>query len=486
MASDVSQDLGSNQLKQDQDVFSEDPIIPTTTTPANFGSNIDVPMSPVNSSANGSECCDDIGDYNSDSSNYSDGMAYDDDYSYDDEKKMQALIDKVDLPAGVEVSLPWLEQPSSSQNPSATSSSSVPSQKNSNGNTKKKEEDEACLQDSFKTQTNHAGTSTSIALSQSTSCRGEEKPTSTSSSTVSGLLGSRSETEEKGGADVVEKMRLFKQFDTVQGYSDHHFIHGASISKQAPLKWSKTIQQEWKILEKGLPDTIYVRVYEERMDLLRAVILGTPGTPYHDGLFFFDVFFPSDYPDVPPQVYYHSGGLRLNPNLYDDGKVCLSLLNTWPGQADENWTPGKSTMLQVLLSIQALVLNEKPYFNEPGFEESAGKKEGEVSAQDYNETTFILSCKTMLYTLRRPPKHYEDLVAGHFFLRAHTILEACKAYMEGVKVGCYSGSMQDMDEQAAGCSRKLQREISDILPRMVNALSRNGALDCEQFLPIPN
>lgn len=36
------------------------------------------------------------------------------------------------------------------------------------------------------------------------------------------------------------------------------------------------------------------------MDLLRAVIVGPAGTPYHDGLFVFDAFFPSDYPSVPP------------------------------------------------------------------------------------------------------------------------------------------------------------------------------------------
>lgn len=47
-------------------------------------------------------------------------------------------------------------------------------------------------------------------------------------------------------------------------------------------------------------DTIYVRVYEGRMDLLRAVIIGPTGTPYHDGLFTFDVHFPKNYPDVPP------------------------------------------------------------------------------------------------------------------------------------------------------------------------------------------
>lgn len=166
---------------------------------------------------------------------------------------------------------------------------------------------------------------------------------------------------------------------------------------------------------------------------MRAVIVGPAETPYHDGLFFFDIIFPSDYPSQPPvcdwwwctvlfhnhclaegldywywnamqDVHYHSGGLRLNPNLYACGKVCLSLLNTWSGSKNEKWCPRKSTMLQVLVSIQGLVLNAKPYFNEPGYEKSAGKPGGERKSLAYNENTFLLSCKTMLYTLRRPPK----------------------------------------------------------------------------------
>lgn len=103
-------------------------------------------------------------------------------------------------------------------------------------------------------------------------------------------------------------------------------------------------------------------------------------------------------------VHYHSGGLRLNPNLYACGKVCLSLLNTWSGSGCEKWNPSKSTMLQVLVSIQALVLNSKPYFNEPGFAQSANTPYGEKKSLAYNEDIFLLSCKTMLYTLRRPPR----------------------------------------------------------------------------------
>ncbi|PWA39549.1 ubiquitin-conjugating enzyme 25 [Artemisia annua] len=205
---------------------------------------------------------------------------------------------------------------------------------------------------------------------------------------------------------------------------------GLSGESRPTTKWSKKIQKEWRILKKDLPDTIYVRVYESRIDLLRAVIMGAKGTPYDNGLFFFDIHFPEKYPDKPPKVHYHSGGLRINPNLYANGKVCLSLLNTWFGAKNEKWTPGVSTMLQVLVSIQGMVLNAKPYFNEPGFSGSRGTITGEKNSIAYNERTLVLSLKTMVYTMNKPPKIFEDLVIGHFRDRAHGILTAFQAYME--------------------------------------------------------
>ncbi|KAL6624721.1 hypothetical protein ACP70R_032042 [Stipagrostis hirtigluma subsp. patula] len=233
--------------------------------------------------------------------------------------------------------------------------------------------------------------------------------------------------------EIAKKYNFFKNFDTVADFSDHHY---ANTSVGKPRKeWTKRIQHDWSLLEKDLPGLIYVRVSENRMDLLRAVMIGPQGTPYHDGLFFFDAQFPPSYPAIPPLVYYHSGGLRLNPNLYACGKVCLSLLGTWEGYSCEKWNPAQSTMLQVLVSIQALVLNEKPYFNEPGYAHYAKSAYGERSALEYNDSTFELSCRTMLYSLRRPPQHFQDLVAGHFRERGRAILAACKYYMEGHMVG---------------------------------------------------
>ncbi|AES87057.2 ubiquitin-conjugating enzyme E2 [Medicago truncatula] len=189
-----------------------------------------------------------------------------------------------------------------------------------------------------------------------------------------------------------------KRFDVIDTCSDHHFFN------ERKGYWAKKVQQEWSILEKNLPETIYVRVFEERMDLMRAAIVGASGTPYHDGLFFFDICFPPEYPNEPPMVHYISGGLRINPNLYESGKVCLSLLNTWSGTATEVWNPGASTVLQVLLSLQALVLNKKPYFNEAGCDQQIGRAEGEKNSVSYNENAFLLTCKSMLGLLRKPPE----------------------------------------------------------------------------------
>ncbi|WJX73322.1 ubiquitin-conjugating enzyme [Trifolium repens] len=284
-----------------------------------------------------------------------------------------------------------------------------------------------------------------------------------------------------------KKLRSFKKFDTVVETSDHYYLKKNSSMNQNPKNWAKKIQEEWKILEKHLSDTIFVRVFESRMDLLRAVIIGAEGTPYHDGLFFFDVLFPSDYPNVLPKVHYHAGGLRLNPNLYEKGKVCLSVLNTWSGRKNEKWTPGVSTMLHVLVSIQGLILNAKPYFNEPGYAKKSGTQNGEARSLKYNKNTFILSVRTMMYKIKKPPKNFEDLVVGHFYSRAHDILASCKAYMEGVQVGwLVKGGVQDVDEVGGKSSSKFKANLFGCVKLLVQEFEKLGVKDCQKFLsPTP-
>ncbi|KEH31070.1 putative aminoacyltransferase, E1 ubiquitin-activating enzyme [Medicago truncatula] len=274
----------------------------------------------------------------------------------------------------------------------------------------------------------------------------------------------------------------FKQFDVIENCSeDHHFFdEGRGLSTlQVKKGWVKKVQQEWSILEKSLPDSIYVRVFEERMDLMRAVIVGASGTPYHDGLFFFDICFPPEYPNEPPMVHYNSGGLRLNPNLYESGKICLSLLNTWTGAGSEVWNPGTSTILQVLLSLQALVLNEKPYFNEAGYDQQIGRAEGEKNSVSYNENAFLVTAKSMLYLLRKPPKHFEALVEEHFEKRSKHILLACKAYLEGASIGC--GKTEHENQKGTSAGFKIM--LAKLFPKLAEAFCDKG-IDSSQFVEL--
>ncbi|KAK4750653.1 hypothetical protein SAY87_004135 [Trapa incisa] len=287
-----------------------------------------------------------------------------------------------------------------------------------------------------------------------------------------------------GTEDVLRRFEGFKQFDTVQDHSDHQYIKYESAAMQPSKTLAKRIQEEWKILENNLPDNIFVRVYETRIDLLRAVIVGAEGTPYHDGLYFFDMFFPIDYPQNPPHVYYHSRGLRLNPNLYSNGKVCLSLLNTWEGEVSEKWIPGVSTVLQVLVSIQGLILNASPYFNEPGYEHREGTAHGEELSLKYNEDIFVLSLKTMTYVINKPPKHFEDFVMGHFFKRAEDILTACKAYIKGARVGSLvKGGEQNANAGGEGYQPgRFEKILASYIRILARAFMKIGVKDCEELL----
>ncbi|KAL8142529.1 hypothetical protein V2J09_015561 [Rumex salicifolius] len=272
----------------------------------------------------------------------------------------------------------------------------------------------------------------------------------------------------------------FKHFDTAKDPLDHFFLD-VNQPRNSGRKWLKKVQQDWNILQNNLPDGIYVRVYEDRIDLLRAVLVGAYGTPYQDGLFFFDFHLPSEYPDVPPSAHYHSGGWRINPNLYEEGKVCLSLLNTWTGRGNEVWDPKSSSILQVLVSLQGLVLNSKPYFNEAGYDKQIGTAEGEKNSLSYNENAFLLTCKTIMYLIRKPPKDFDVLVKDHFKYRGHYILKACDAYMKGYLIGSLEEDACLSDKSEANAtSVGFKLMLAKIVPKLFTALSEVGA-DCHEF-----
>jgi ubiquitin-protein ligase len=171
--------------------------------------------------------------------------------------------------------------------------------------------------------------------------------------------------------------------------------------------------------------------------IIRVFISGSDDTPYDSGCFIFDIYICSSYPNSSPEVWFmNHGGKRFNPNLYDSGKVCLSLLGTYIGPAasqSEKWNPSTSTLLQVLISIQAQILIDEPYFNEPTYELTLGTELGKKNSENYNANIRLYTMKHAVCDLLENPKQYqqfEEAIKKHFKLKKEYILELYKKWCD--------------------------------------------------------
>ncbi|KAI0920787.1 hypothetical protein AcW2_005953 [Taiwanofungus camphoratus] len=230
-----------------------------------------------------------------------------------------------------------------------------------------------------------------------------------------------------------------KEDDQTPHYKFYYNNEARMLSNCDIPKRSLAIAKELAVLTTNLPvawnSSIFLRVDESRVDVIKALITGPEGTPYYNGCYLFDVFLGPSYNQSPPSVKYmttNGGKFRFNPNLYADGKVCLSLLGTWTGPG---WVSGKSTLLQVLISIQSMILCEEPYLNEPGWASSGGTPQSRA----YSANVRRMVVKTaMLGNLKNPPDPFGDVIRTHFRLKARSIsaqLDEWLAQDDGKPVG---------------------------------------------------
>jgi len=144
------------------------------------------------------------------------------------------------------------------------------------------------------------------------------------------------------------------------------------------------------IIRNPLTDNGIYYIHDDE-DILKgyAMIVGPSETPYFGGFYFFEFSYPSDYPHSPPSVKYMTNGdnIRFNPNLYTNGKVCISLLNTWRG---EQWTSCQS-ISTVLLNLCTLLCKD-PLLNEPGVSKEHS---------DFNNYTKIIEYKNIEIAILR-------------------------------------------------------------------------------------
>ncbi|XP_065205965.1 baculoviral IAP repeat-containing protein 6-like [Planococcus citri] len=221
------------------------------------------------------------------------------------------------------------------------------------------------------------------------------------------------------------------EFDGYDFNVSYHYERNARLDgdKNRPAR-TKRLAQETSTISTSLPlsysSTVFVRCDTDRLDVMKVLIIGPAETPYANGCFEFDVYFPPSYPNVPMLINLRTtgrGSVRFNPNLYNDGKVCLSVLNTWTGRPEEKWNSQTSSFLQVLVSIQSLILVPDPYFNEPGFERTRGTSLGDQSSKMYNNNIMASTLQwAMIEQIRNPSQCFKEIIHAHFWLKRTEVI----------------------------------------------------------------
>jgi len=213
---------------------------------------------------------------------------------------------------------------------------------------------------------------------------------------------------------------------------------GKYISPNTNKKIIRRLANEFASLIKNLPifyeSSIFVRVDELNNRLIRVLITGPDNTPYDSGIFLFNLYIIDTYPENPPKmIHINNGGKRFNPNLYANGKVCLSLLGTWSGSGGENWNVNTSTLQQLFISAQSQILIDTPVFNEPGHESDIGSKSGDKKNSNYNQyIRYYTMCHSMVDMITYVDKYpeFKDVIVKHFKLKKEYILKTCKQWVD--------------------------------------------------------
>lgn len=112
----------------------------------------------------------------------------------------------------------------------------------------------------------------------------------------------------------------------------------------------KRIDKELEDLQKDPPFNCSAGPINDDLFYWQATIMGPEESPYHGGLFFLDINFPTDYPFKPPKIYFRTK--IYHPNISSNGSICLDILK-------DQWSPAL-TVAKVILSICSLLTDPNP------------------------------------------------------------------------------------------------------------------------------
>jgi ubiquitin-conjugating enzyme E2 G1 len=142
----------------------------------------------------------------------------------------------------------------------------------------------------------------------------------------------------------------------------------------------KRLQTEWNQIRKDKNYFYSICPSSENFFHWDFILIGPPKTIFEGGMFKGTLVFPKEYPNRPPVLSFITE--MFHPNIYKDGKVCISILHEGVDvygyeSVMDRWTPTQS-----INSIMMSVLSMLP---EPNLESPANLDAAILCQKNYEE-----------------------------------------------------------------------------------------------------
>lgn len=204
----------------------------------------------------------------------------------------------------------------------------------------------------------------------------------------------------------------------------------------------------------------WVNWNDENLRTFEAYIVGTDDSVYKYKLVKLRFDIPDNYPIVPPKVTFiqHTGD-RIHPNLYTDGKVCLSILGTWQG-------PGWASNMNVESVLRTLrsLLDQRPYMHEPG----------QADRPEYNEYVRYHSWRWLLldYLERETSPAAKTWLDKHMNKFGSNIVVELERQRDAMRHNGRGAQMTSPYARQARHTADYERLVSEVKQRMPRVLGR--------------
>ena len=121
------------------------------------------------------------------------------------------------------------------------------------------------------------------------------------------------------------------------------------------LHIQRTFKDLTDILKDPLTENkkIFISKNDDNILEFDLLVVGPDDAPYEGSFLIFKFKINDKFPHKAPSVTFMTndskGRVRLHPNFYVDGKVCLSVLGTWQGPG---WTSCTSLLTVIIISVK--------------------------------------------------------------------------------------------------------------------------------------